>query len=238
MPSSGFDAAPTIGALQIGVLFAVCLFGAVTVQVLLYYTRFTSDSWALKGMVSLVWVLDFSHTIAICNAIYTITVIQYGHPELLVFVPNSLNAAILLSGCIGPLEQGWFAFRLYKFTKTCYLPIFCVALSTCRTIGSLGLATVALGHITVFEFMEEWGWLVATLLMVGVATDLILVVGLCYYLTAWRGDGFKRMQRLVDHLMRLSIETGVITSLGAISTLVCVSVIFFHALNAIILSFV
>ncbi|KAJ7277112.1 hypothetical protein C8J57DRAFT_1060837 [Mycena rebaudengoi] len=172
MPSSGFDAAPTIGALQIGVLFAVCLFGAVTVQVLLYYTRFTSDSWALKGMVSLVWVLDFSHTIAICNAIYTITVIQYGHPELLVFVPNSLNAAILLSGCIGPLEQGWFAFRLYKFTKTCYLPIFCVALSTCRTIGSLGLATVALGHITVFEFMEEWGWLVATLLMVGVGYRL------------------------------------------------------------------
>jgi hypothetical protein len=55
--------------------------------------------------VALVWALDFSHTIAICNAIYTITVIQYGHPELLIFVPNSLNAAILLSGCIGPLEQ-------------------------------------------------------------------------------------------------------------------------------------
>jgi hypothetical protein len=31
-PSTGFEVAPTIGALEIGVLFAVCPFGALTVQ--------------------------------------------------------------------------------------------------------------------------------------------------------------------------------------------------------------
>jgi hypothetical protein len=33
MSPTGFDVAPTVGALEIGILFAVCLFGAVTVQV-------------------------------------------------------------------------------------------------------------------------------------------------------------------------------------------------------------
>lgn len=36
---------------------------------------------------------------------YIMTVVQYGHPELLEFVPDSLNAAILLSGLVGPLQQ-------------------------------------------------------------------------------------------------------------------------------------
>ncbi|KAJ6595198.1 hypothetical protein DFH09DRAFT_159932 [Mycena vulgaris] len=221
MSAAGFDAAPTIGPLLLGVLFAVCLFGAVTIQVALYYTRFPTDPYVLKGLVALVWCLDFSHTIAICNALYIITVVQYGHPELLVVVPDTLNLAILLSGFIGPLEQGWFAYRLYKFSASYYLPLFCAGLSASRAIGSVALGTIALQRMPVTEFVEEWGWLIICLLVTGVVTDVILVISLCYYLSAWRGDGFIRMNRLVNRLMKWSIETGLITSMGAIALLIC-----------------
>ncbi|KAJ7020172.1 hypothetical protein C8F04DRAFT_309753 [Mycena alexandri] len=221
MSTLGFDPIPTIGALQIGVFFAVCLFGAVTVQVALYYTRFPSDPHVLKGLVVLVWFLDFGHTFAICDAMYIMTVVQYGHPELLEFVPDSLNAAILLSGLVGPLQQGWFAYRLYRFSHSCYLPLFCVFLSTCRAGGSFALGTIALRRMPVLLFVEQWGWLVAVLLIVGVVTDIILVFSLCFHLSAWRGDGFQRMNRLVNRLMQWSIETGLITSFGAVSLLIC-----------------
>ncbi|KAJ7729756.1 hypothetical protein B0H16DRAFT_1734059 [Mycena metata] len=221
MSTPGFDPISTIGALQIGVFFAVCLFGAVTVQVALYYTRFPSDSNVLKGLVVLVWFLDFGHTFAICDAMYIMTVVQYGHPELLEFVPDSLNAAILLSGLIGPLQQGWFAYRLYRFSHSYYLPLFCAFLSTCRAGGSIVLGTIALGRMPVLLFVEEWGWLVALLLILGVVTDIILVISLCFQLSTWRGDGFQRMNRLVNRLMQWSIETGLITSFGAMSLLIC-----------------
>lgn len=46
-----FDANSTLGALEIGVLIATCLFGALTVQVYIYYARFPQDPWGIKAMV-------------------------------------------------------------------------------------------------------------------------------------------------------------------------------------------
>ncbi|KAJ7209868.1 hypothetical protein B0H12DRAFT_1157724 [Mycena haematopus] len=221
MSTSGFDVAPTIGALEIGILFAVFLFGAVSVQVALYYTRFPSDPYVLKGLVALVWCLDLAHTIVLCDAIYILTIVQYGHPELLKFVPDSLNLTIILSGFIGPLEQGWFAYRLYKFSHSWYLPSFCVFLSACRGCASVIGGVIALQRISLTAFIQEWGWIIEILLAVGAITDVLLVAGLCYYLKSWRGDGFERMNRLVNRLMQWSIESGLITSIGAIMLLIC-----------------
>ncbi|KAJ7350036.1 hypothetical protein DFH08DRAFT_863467 [Mycena albidolilacea] len=221
MPPTEFDVAPTVGALEIGILFAVCLFGAVTVQVAIYYTRFPTDPYVLKGLVALVWCLDFSHTLALCDALYTLTVIQYGHPELLELVPDSLNLTIVLSGFIGPLEQGWFAYRLYKFGHSWYLPSFCFFLSTVRACGSVVAGTIALQHVPVTVYIDKWGWIIEIMLVIGAITDILLVLGLCYYLSEWRGEGFVRMNRLVNRLMQWSIESGLITSLGAIVLFIC-----------------
>jgi len=136
-------------------------------------------------------------------------------------VPNSLNLSILLSGFIGPLEQAWFAYRLYKFSASRYLPIFCTSLAVCRACGSVVLAEVAFRRMPVLTFVDRYGWILVCLLVVGVVTDFILVVSLCYYLSAWRGDGFIRMNRLLNRLMQWSIETGLITSLGALALLIC-----------------
>jgi len=216
-----FDAAPTIGALEIGILVAICLFGAVSVQAVLYYTRFPSDPLFIKSLVALVWSLDLSHTIAICHAIYIITVQQYGHPEHLEFPPNTLNATIIISGFIGPLEQGWFAYRLFKFSHSIYLPLLCCVLSTLRACGSVVVGVFSFQGITVSTFVHKYGWIVETLLIIGAITDVLLVMGLCYYLSGWHGEQYKKMERLVNRLMQWSIETGLITSLGAIALLTC-----------------
>ena len=46
------DLRDTIGALQIGSLFAIFLFGIVTVQAYLYYNAFREDRWTYKTLVS------------------------------------------------------------------------------------------------------------------------------------------------------------------------------------------
>jgi hypothetical protein len=46
-----FPLSTTVGALEIGVLFAVFLFGALTVQVYIYSDRFTKDPMNTKLMV-------------------------------------------------------------------------------------------------------------------------------------------------------------------------------------------
>jgi len=49
--------------------------------------------------------LELAHTICICQALYVVTISEYGRPQLLDIPPQSLNVAILFSGFIGPIEQ-------------------------------------------------------------------------------------------------------------------------------------
>jgi len=46
-----FNVQNTLGALLIGAIIAVCLFGVITVQVYTYFSRFPSDKFGLKAMV-------------------------------------------------------------------------------------------------------------------------------------------------------------------------------------------
>lgn len=50
---SSYDLGDTFGALEIGVMISMFLFGAVTVQTYNYYGLFPEDSKGLKSMVSL-----------------------------------------------------------------------------------------------------------------------------------------------------------------------------------------
>ena len=47
------DLTDTVGALLIGTLFSVFLFGMVTLQTHLYYTLFREDHWSTKALVRL-----------------------------------------------------------------------------------------------------------------------------------------------------------------------------------------
>ncbi|KAJ7325775.1 hypothetical protein DFH08DRAFT_1027710 [Mycena albidolilacea] len=218
-----FPLSTTIGALEIGVLFTVFLFGVLTVQMYIYFDRFPKDPLNFKVLVLLVWILDFGHTIAMCHLIYTITISQYGQLALLAVPPKSLDVCILLSGLIGPLEQGWFTYRLYKFTRTLPLPALCAILSLSRLGGSTALFVCALKGPSIQEYATQLMWLIEFVVIVGAALDVLLAVALCYYLSFWRADTFRRQaalrltNKLVNQLMTWTIETGAITTTGALA---------------------
>ncbi|KAF7369846.1 Glycoside hydrolase [Mycena sanguinolenta] len=213
-----FPLSTTVGALELGVLVAIFLSGVLTVQLYIYFDRFPKDPTSLKVMVALVWILDFGHTLALGHFIYTITVVQYGQPALLAIPPKSLDVSILLSGFIGPLEQGWFTYRLYRFTKTLPLPVICAGLSLLRLGGSTALFAYTLKEPTIQEYATHLNWLIEAVVIVGAAVDAILATALCYYLSFWR-TGFRRTNKLLNQLMTWTIETGAVTTTGALALL-------------------
>ncbi|KAJ7108342.1 hypothetical protein C8R44DRAFT_885088 [Mycena epipterygia] len=216
-PIQSFSLDATVGALEIGTLVAIYLFGLVTGQVYAYFHRYSNDPWGLKVLVGIVWSLDLGHTVAISNCLYTVTVTQYGRPDLIDILPRSLDVSIIISGVIGPLEQGWFAWRLWKFSKTVPLPLICFTLSVLRLAGSLGLSTIALRGFPLPEFEARAGWLIIAILTVGVSVDVMLTFTLCYYLRYWRHGGFSRF---ASQITTWTIETGSITLFGGLSLLI------------------
>ncbi|KAJ7440261.1 hypothetical protein FB451DRAFT_1443560 [Mycena latifolia] len=210
-----FSITYTIGVLEIGTFVAIFLFGLVTGQVYVYFSRSANDPLGLKVLVGLVWALDLGHTVAISNSVYTVTIVA--RPDPMDGLPISLDIAIILSGLIGLLEQGWFAYRLHKFSKRLALPILCCTLSVLRLAGSIGLSTIALRRLPLPEFESRVGWLITAILSVGVSIDFVLTVTLCYHLRYWTHGGFRR---LTSQLITWTLETGSITMCGAISLLV------------------
>ncbi|KAF7296257.1 Glycoside hydrolase [Mycena chlorophos] len=221
---------PTLGAIEVGILVAVCLFGALCVQTVLYFTRFPWDPVLLKVLVFVVWALDLAHTVLICRSIYEVTVSDYAHPASLANeLPTGLAIAGFLSGVIGPLQQAWFAYRVHRFSRRLTIPLISLALCAARLALSVALLALVLRvaepgagiSVTTFSAPDGPGTVMEALLVLGAANDMLLVCALCYYLSRWRGEGVQRVNRLVTRLMYASIETGLLTSFCAIALVIC-----------------
>ncbi|KAJ7112094.1 hypothetical protein C8R44DRAFT_882501 [Mycena epipterygia] len=218
-PTISFDLGTTIGALEVGILVALFLSGMVTIQVWTYFHRYRHDPWGLKFVVGLCWSLEFGHTIAICHTLYTITVTEYGQPQRLIIPPLSLDSAILMSGFIGPLEQGWFTYRLWKLTKKLLLPLLCMVLTFTRFVGIIGLSFIALHAYSLPEYNARAGWLIESVVIVSATLDTLLVCALCYHLSSWRRDPSRVMNKIINQIMTWTVETGAVTILGALGLL-------------------
>ncbi|KAJ7107939.1 hypothetical protein C8R44DRAFT_885323 [Mycena epipterygia] len=214
-----FNLDTTIGALEVGILVALFLSGMVTVQVWTYFHRYRHDPWGLKFVVGLCWSLELGHTIAICHTLYKITVIEYGQPQRLIIPPLSLDSAILISGFIGPLEQGWFTYRLWKLTKKVLLPLLCMVLTFTRFVGLIGLSFIALHAYPLPEYNARAGWLIESIVIVSATLDTLLVCALCYHLSSWRTDPSRVMNKIVNQIMTWTVEAGAVTILGALGFL-------------------
>ncbi|KAJ7636265.1 hypothetical protein FB45DRAFT_828577, partial [Roridomyces roridus] len=215
-----FDLGTSIGALEIGVIVALFLSGMVSVQAWHYFNRSERDHILVKSIVAVAWCLDIGHTMAICHSIYTVTVTQYGHPELLIVPPISLDISILMSGFMGPLEQLWFTHRLWKLTHSPSLPLFCTVLTLTRWIGIIGLSVFAFGRPTLPEYAAKAGWLVECILLISAILDATLVISLCYYLSSWHLDKSRVLHKIVTQIMTWTIETGLLTIFGTLGCLI------------------
>ncbi|KAF7363018.1 O-methylsterigmatocystin oxidoreductase [Mycena venus] len=219
-PSFSFNLFTTVGALEIGVLVALFHSGLLAAQVLIYFQRHKSDPWGLRCLVGVCGTLDFGHTIAICHTLYTVTIVQYGKPALLLVPPLSLDTTILMSAFIGPLEQGWFTYRLYRLTKKYTLPLFCLSLTIARFVGLVGLSSIALRAYPLPEYYQRASWIIEAVVIVSAVLDTTLVAALCYYLSSWRLDKSRVMYKIVNQIMTWTIETGALTIVGALGLLI------------------
>ncbi|KAJ7496719.1 hypothetical protein FB451DRAFT_1386092 [Mycena latifolia] len=210
MPSA-FDS--TIGAFEVGVLISYVLFGFTTLQTYIYFNRFPNDRRPLKYLVAFVWCCEMAHVVCVGAALYTMTITYFGQFERLIRTPDSLTAGITFSGFVGPSVQSFFALRIYCLSESWWIPCLCWGLSFMR---------IGIKMVTLEQFETQWGWLVATIWGTGAANDLIIAGTLAYLFSRQRSELLpKRTLKVVDKLIIWTIETGAVTSIAGVATLIC-----------------
>ncbi|KII90732.1 hypothetical protein PLICRDRAFT_39309 [Plicaturopsis crispa FD-325 SS-3] len=211
----------SVGALEIGILVSLFLFGTTTVQAFVYFQRFPRDVTTLKLLVSVVWCLELLHTMAVSHSLYTETVTWYGRE----IGPNSknpwsLNAAIVLSGLISPLVQAFFAHRVHAVSGQLPIPVFCWIVLFLRFVAIIILGIAAFLMTDLVQFTTQWRWGFYFVLIASAVVDVTIAVSLCYYLIQKRSEVMQSTARIIDRLITWTLQTSLVTCLTTVTLLI------------------
>ncbi|KAJ7259154.1 hypothetical protein B0H12DRAFT_1232141 [Mycena haematopus] len=219
---ASFDANTTLGAVQIGVLVSYVLFGVATTQSYIYFSRFPDDPRRVKALTAFVWACDVANIVCLGHVLYTFTITDYAHPERLDGPPpRSLSVSTLFSGFTAACVQGFFAFRIYTFTKKMYIPGLVWFLAFLHLLGRIVLFATTLHTPSLGTYVTQWEWLITTNWGISVANDVVLTTTLVFVLHGHRSNAHRQTAALVDRLIVWTIETGMLTSASSSIMLAC-----------------
>ncbi|KAF9003508.1 hypothetical protein BDZ89DRAFT_931863, partial [Hymenopellis radicata] len=191
----------------------------VTCTQALHYYLHQTDSWRLKGIVTAVLIFDTIHQ-ALISHTGTYVISNYSNPAALNAVVWYLE--VLFNGFIALLVQGFLTSRLW----------YCISVSLLiwgnlpsLLIGHLGCVVVfavyALVHVHTFEQLGNLKSLSIAVNALAAGGDVLISTALVYILLRSRTD-FVPSQRIIKKLIIYAVNTGLVTTLCAIASLVSI----------------
>ncbi|KAG2363335.1 hypothetical protein BDR07DRAFT_1404680 [Suillus spraguei] len=211
--TNNFDTRPAIiGPTQVGGLLSVTLFGCLVCQSYLYFTRFTSDGFALKTTVCAIVLIQLGHFVCIILTLWTMTVSTYGDPSRLDVLPIAADLAIILSSLTVFIVQSFYAFRLWRLSRSIFLPILCEMMSMVAQICMLILSARAISMTDLTTFIHSQIVLIGLSWIARALCGSTTTAGVACSLKKIKVSDFN-MVTTVDRLIHWTLETAMITSL-------------------------
>ncbi|KAF7309552.1 hypothetical protein MIND_00326100 [Mycena indigotica] len=224
----------TLGAAFIGVVVAAGLHGVSCVQAWWYYTH-QNDRWPLKLLVAAVMVFDTVHQGLISHTLYTYLVTNYDNPIELSQIVWSLLVEVLFNGLTALLVQSFLTVRIWRLSNRnswltgaaliLVLGEFVIVTSRFALYSTWWApAYVALSlQLQTFAELTELKSLSITVNSLAAAGDVLIAATLCKLLHSSR-TGFHRSDTMIRKLMMWAVNTGLITSICAIASLISITV--------------
>ncbi|KAF9465544.1 hypothetical protein BDZ94DRAFT_1253373 [Collybia nuda] len=212
----------TLGAIEIGCLFSVFLFGVLCTQAYAYSESFKQTSYFTNGAVILVWCLDLGQTICVAHTTYTATITWLANPRSVDELINvrSMPLAILFSILAEFAVRVVFIERIRAFSGGRVVVALCYTASGLTLIGGIMIFAAAWASTTLSSLLLKWDWLLTATFSGIVVADCLIAATLSYYLKQ-SARWLERTSKIVDKLMLWTIETGLLTSCAALALLVC-----------------
>jgi hypothetical protein len=213
----------TFGAFLIGVVISAVLYGVTCVQTWFYYIHYPSDPWYIKSLVGAVLLSDTCHQALITHAAYIYLVTDFANPEAAGNIVWSLIIEVLFNGFTALMVQSFLAMRVYRLSNKSILATSSVMV---LVIGEFILILIyvakAIGMAT-FVDLTALKAISMAINSVAAAGDVLIAIFLCTLLQKSR-TGFRRSDTMINKLILFSMNTGLLTSICAVASLVSISV--------------
>ncbi|KAK0226573.1 hypothetical protein IW262DRAFT_776941 [Armillaria fumosa] len=217
---TGYPIERLSGPLIVASLLHWGLFGTLSVQLYLYYLAFPTDRKFTKYLVYGIYVVEFVQTILVSHDIFATFGYGFGDIKALTEVHFNWLIVPVMSAASAFVGQGFYAYRIFILSRSRIVPAFVTCVSLTSSVAAIitGVYSFEANDITKLNNRK-------TSLVVGIwcggsaLCDIIIAICMTYYL-ARRNTSLRQTRILVTKLVRLTIETGSVTAVVALLSLI------------------
>ncbi|KAH7918150.1 hypothetical protein BV22DRAFT_1025068, partial [Leucogyrophana mollusca] len=208
-----------------GYVISLGFFGIFLAQTFIYYTRFPGDSSRMKVYVWFVVLLECSScALGLCaiwigSEIHCLSCMVSSTYVPGDYAPGNVMARLLspwsytwmglsvLTGLIASLVHGFFSWRIWVIGKSLYVPILVMAVRLYFNCHITPLITSGRYLLHNVRFLQLW-------LGGSFICDVIITFETTRWLLKNSHTGFRETHSLVMKLVKLTIETGMVTTVA------------------------
>ncbi|KAF8908138.1 hypothetical protein CPB84DRAFT_1674382 [Gymnopilus junonius] len=205
----------TLGALLVGGLVAMALWGVTCVQMYNYFTRTNKDNVPAKTTVRpFLWVLDTFDSALNCHILYYYTVSNYLNPLALFHPVWSIIIHVAVTAISNFIIRTLFTIRVYRLSQgNHFLTGWIMAISLSDLEHDKFYLPCSF-QIPTFPDLQKIAGLMYLTFGVGTGSDLSLALALSWFLYRSK-TGFRSTDSLIKSLLIYSVNTGMIVAVDA-----------------------
>ncbi|KAH8830181.1 hypothetical protein DL96DRAFT_1707019 [Flagelloscypha sp. PMI_526] len=206
------------GPMLLGCFLNLFLYGVLTVQTLIYFQAYKKDRLWIRLLVVYLFLAETANSGCAIYMMYQPLVEQYGTPAATTFFPKTLAADPIVTVLISTPVQMFIAYR-QVISKSMIVPIIVVLLALTSTGGAFWLGYCVIDFKR-FARKPELHNPALIWLSTSAAADILITVGLTWSLYS-RKTGFSDTDSKVNKIIRLTVQTGLITTIFAALDIIC-----------------
>ncbi|KIK65239.1 hypothetical protein GYMLUDRAFT_39603 [Collybiopsis luxurians FD-317 M1] len=210
------------GPMLIGVFLNLILYGVLLNQVYFYFKTYTDSLW-IRLFVCYLLVLETANSAIDMAMMYQPLIAEYGTQRAVQNFPTLFLMEPILIVAISTPIQLFFAWRILKITKSYWIPGIILALALTSAAGGF-ITGAKIAILKLFSKKPELHWPALLWFLTSCVADLLITATLVRSLSQ-RKTGFSITDSVVDRIIRMTVQTGMITSVCAVG-----DVAFFMAL--------
>ncbi|TRM63210.1 hypothetical protein BD626DRAFT_495889 [Schizophyllum amplum] len=202
------------GPMFIGLVFNVLLYGIMITQLYIYVSTYRKDPLWIKLYVACLFLADTFNTVFLMIYLYDSLILHFGDVPFLNTANWIFATGEWWTAFIGSMVQAFFAWRIRVLNMSW---MFWVPASVCALIGAAGgLSTsIAIHFVSHFSDFQKFEIAVIFWLVAAATGDVFITVALTKYLRT-HYTGYRATDDRIDAIMRLVVQTGMVTAVWAI----------------------
>ncbi|KAF9562872.1 hypothetical protein CPC08DRAFT_761180 [Agrocybe pediades] len=203
----------------LGIVFNWFLFGALSTQVYAYFLAFPDDVPFIRLLVLGIYILETTQSILFIQDLFRTFASGFGNFETIDQIDTLWFSGPILTGLAAFVAQAFYAHKLKIISQSKTLASVIVLLASVQLCGAIVLAVQFKNAVLLTSFLGTKVYITTGIWNGSSAIcDVLIAVAMTVYLKR-RDTGIKDRSVFLKGIIRLTIETGLLTATVAILNL-------------------